>query len=67
MQPPPSANPLPPFPMHRAFPGSEYYGGSAPHVAFGSRCAYPGPSNWPPDVQEPQTAVPVFTVIRSAE
>jgi hypothetical protein len=22
--------PLPPFPMHRAFPGSEYYGGSAP-------------------------------------
>lgn len=25
-----SSIPLPPFPMHRALPGSEYYGGSAP-------------------------------------
>jgi hypothetical protein len=28
-----SSIPLPPFPMHRAFPGSEYYGGSAPSLA----------------------------------
>ena len=28
-----SSIPLPPFPMHRALPGSEYYGGSAPPPA----------------------------------
>jgi hypothetical protein len=33
LQPPPSSTPLPPFPMHRALPGSEYYGGSAPPQA----------------------------------
>jgi len=35
-------NTLPPFPMCRAFPGSEYYGGSAPPGPFSGRCAYPG-------------------------
>ena len=40
----PSSKPLPPFPMCRAFPGSEYYGGSAP-----SRAAQPtaGPARPP--------------------
>jgi hypothetical protein len=28
--------------MRRAFPGSEYYGGSAPPGPFSGRCAYPG-------------------------
>jgi len=38
----PSPEPLPPFPMCRALPGSEYYGGSAPPGPFSGRCAYPG-------------------------
>lgn len=33
--------PLQPFPMLRALPGSEYYGGSAPPGPFGGRCTYP--------------------------
>src|SRR5699024_5341164 len=33
--------PLPSFPLCRAFPGSEYYDGSAPSGPLGSRCAYP--------------------------
>jgi hypothetical protein len=37
---------LPPFPMCRALPGSEYYGGSAPHAAFGRPRAYPCPAAW---------------------
>src|SRR5262249_37898158 len=60
-----SSIPLPPFPMHRALPGSEYYGGSAPH-----------PGRSADDVLSPHHAqaargtgrpgtVPVFTVIRS--
>ena len=60
-----SSIPLPPFPMHRALPGSEYYGGSAPR-----------PSRSADDVLSPAAAqatrrtgrpgtVPVFTVIRS--
>jgi hypothetical protein len=32
----------PPSPCARAFPGSEYYGGSAPPGPFSGRCAYPG-------------------------
>ena len=36
-----SSIPLPPFPMHRAFPDSEYYGGSAP---VPGRSADDGPS-----------------------
>src|SRR6266851_3393288 len=32
---------LPPFPLYAAFPRAEYYGGSAPGDAFGTRTAYP--------------------------
>jgi hypothetical protein len=38
----PSSKPLPPFPMCRALPGSEYYGGSAAPGPFSGRRAYPG-------------------------
>jgi len=37
---------LPPFPMCRAFPGSEYYDGSAPSAPFGRRRAYPLSPSW---------------------
>jgi len=58
---------LPPFPMCRALPGSEYYGGSAPPQ---SRSADGGPSPTPTpaaQVEGRPGTVPVFTVIRSTE
>jgi integrase/recombinase XerD len=53
--------------LARAFPGSEYYGGSVPPSTFSGRCAYPtrltgcqrsGSRHW---------AVPVFPVARSSK
>jgi hypothetical protein len=45
----PFPKPLPSFPMCRAFPGSEYYDGSAPPSPFSGRCAYPGQrAGYPP-------------------
>jgi hypothetical protein len=38
----PFSQPLPPFPVCRAFPGSEYYGGSAPPGPVSGRRACPG-------------------------
>jgi hypothetical protein len=35
---------LPRFPLYRAFPGSEYYRGSAPHTPLSRRRANPRPS-----------------------
>jgi len=57
---------LPPFPMCRAFPGSEYYDGSAPSAPFGRRRAYPLSPSWLNGSawNEPRT-VPTFTVVRS--
>jgi len=63
----PFAIPLPPFPMCRAFPGSEYYGGSAPLGPFGSRRAYPGQHAGCAQTGSHGQAVPVFTVVRSAK
>ena len=62
----PFSNPLPPFPMRPALPASEYYGGSAPYSRFGGRCAYlPGRAGCPAR-QNPDCAVPMLTVFRSA-
>jgi len=54
-------------PCARAFPGSEYYGGSAPPGPFSGRRAYPGQQAGCPPAGNRHQAVPVFTVIRSAE
>ncbi len=52
--------------MCRAFPGSEYYDGSAPSAPFGRRRAYPLSPSWLNGSawNEPRT-VPTFTVVRS--
>ncbi len=59
--------PLPPFPMHRAFPGSEYYGGSAPPGPFSRRCAYPATLTGCQRRGNCDRVVPVFTVARSTK
>jgi len=62
----PFSKPLPPFPIRRALPGSEYYGGSAPSQA-GRPTARPArPARWPRVAGQTGT-VPVFTAIRSAK
>jgi hypothetical protein len=53
--------------MCRAFPGPEYYGGSAPPGPFSGRCAYPGQRAGCPPAGNRDQAVPVFTAVRSAE
>jgi len=52
--------------MCRAFPGSEYYGGSIPpgRSAVGAPIPASGPDA---RRREPHRAVPVFTVVRSAD
>ena len=63
----PFSIPLPPFPMCRAFPGSKYYGGSAPsRPDRQSTCPAQAPG---PDARRigGTEMVPVFTVIRSTK
>ena len=60
-------NALPPFPMCRALPGSEYYDGSAPLASFGRHRAYPATRPWPGRPRGRTRAVPTFTAIRSAD
>jgi len=47
--------------MRRAFPGSEYYGGSAPPAPFSWHRVYPPPPPWPGDEVDRTRAVPTFT------
>src|SRR5579864_7166985 len=42
----PSTDTLPPFPMCRALPGSEYYGGSAPHPRLRQASRLSPPHPW---------------------
>jgi len=57
---------LPSFPMRRAFPGSEYYDGSAPPAPFGWRRAYPpAPARTAGSTWNSTRAVPTFTAARS--
>jgi hypothetical protein len=63
----PFSIPLPPFPMCRAFPGPEYYGGSAPPGPFSGRRAYPGQHAGCQLAGNQHRMVPVFTVIRSTK
>ena len=62
----PSSNPLPPFAVWPALPAPDYYGGSAPpgHSAVGVPIPASGPGA---RRREPHRAVPVFTVVRSAD
>ena len=57
---------LPPFPMRRALPGSEYYDGSAPPAPFGRRRGYPPvPARTAASAWNGTRAVPTFTAARS--
>ena len=62
----PSSKPLPPSPCAGLSPGSRHYGGSAPPGPFSGRCAYPAAGRMPAAGNRDR-AVPVFTVVRSAE
>jgi len=52
--------------MRPALPASAYYDGSAPHGRFGSRCSYLQGHTGCAAPQNPDRAVPTFTVFRSA-
>jgi hypothetical protein len=58
---------LPPFPMRRALPGSEYYGGSALPLTDRPTTDPARPAALEERQRGSPRAVPVFTVIRSSE
>jgi len=58
---------LPPFPMHTAFPRSEYYGGSAPPAPSAGVAPIPARPPGGKAGAERTRMVPTFTVVRSTD